>query len=89
MRDTTFFINPKAILFNDELDAKNGHETIACNWPDETYLKINSAAYRVLRVIDEQPGLSLSQIAFATRRPETSIQRFLGQMIKENIVLAK
>jgi len=84
-----FLINPEAILFHDEIDAKNGYETIACNWVSGTYLKINPSAYRILRAIDEQPGLSLAQIAFRVEQSEDSVRKFLEQMIRENIVFAK
>ncbi|MBI4058095.1 hypothetical protein HY405_02195 [Candidatus Microgenomates bacterium] len=89
MDDKTFLINPQAILFHDELDPGNGFETVACNWRNETYLKINLSGYKILRVIDEQPGLSLAQIAFKVKQGETIVLRFLGMMVRENIVFAR
>lgn len=89
MNDRTFIINPQAILFHDELDARNAYETIACNWVNETYIKINPSAYKILRAIDEHPGLSLAEIAFKVKQRETPVQKFLEQMVKENIVFAK
>lgn len=89
MFDRNFFINPKAVLFHEELDSRNGYETIACNWSTEAYIKVNSSAYKILRVIDEQPGLSCTQITDTVKLSENAVERFLEQMIKENIVFAK
>lgn len=87
MEDKTFFTNLEAVLFSDELDAKNSYETIACNWGNGTYIKINPFGYKILRVIDENPGLSLGKIAFKVRQREETVQRFLEQMVRENVIL--
>ena len=87
--DKSFLINPLAVIFHDELDARNGYETIACNWNNETYIKINPPGYKILRLIDEQPGLSLVQIAFNVNQRQAAVEKFLEKMVQEKIVFAK
>lgn len=89
MYDKSFLINSLAVIFHDELDARNGYETIACNWNNETYIKINPSGYKILRIIDEQPGLSLAQIAFKVKQREAAVEKFLEKMAQENIVFVK
>lgn len=82
----SFVINPLAIIFLPQIDKKNSYETIACDWQKEEYIKINSAAYRILSTIKENPGITLSGLAGLLKKDEVKLGKFLGEMEKKNII---
>lgn len=83
------FINPRAVLFHDYLDKRNGYHTVVCNTKTETYLKVNPSGYKILRAIDENPGISTVEISEITGIKEESIKKFIVRMAKENVVFVK
>ena len=89
MLNKKFFVNPRAVLLDDKIDKANGWETIVFNQIKQRYIKVNPAGYKILKVIDDNPGLQSSQIAFETKKSEDVVLKFIKQMYDENIVLAK
>lgn len=93
MSDQKYQINLYSILFHPELDKFNGYETIAYNWDNENIFKIDKNAYRILKIIDENPGITLKEIVIRLNPmitdgdyQQNKIQEFLDMMVKENIV---
>lgn len=93
MSDQKYRINVYGILFHPELDKFNDYETIACNWDNENIFKIDKNAYRILKIIDENPGIFLKEIVMRLNPmgaigdyQQNKIQEFLDMMVKENIV---
>lgn len=92
-----FFTNPLGIIFCPEIDRKNNFRTIVLNPLDEKIIKVNHFGYEILRVIDENPGLSLQDIIrlVSQKRGEADwqngerINEFINQMVKENVIFEK
>lgn len=83
------FVNPRAVLFHDYLDKRNNYHTIVCNPNTETYLKINPTGYKILRTIEQNRGLSLTNISDLIGIKEGSVKKFILAMLKENVVFVK
>ncbi|OGM19271.1 hypothetical protein A2686_04775 [Candidatus Woesebacteria bacterium RIFCSPHIGHO2_01_FULL_38_10] len=82
----SFFINPLAIVFLPQIDKKNNYKTIACDWQKEEFVKVNSAAYKILYTIKENSGITISKLARLLQKDELRLGKFLGEMEKKNIV---
>lgn len=81
-----FYINPLSIIFLESIDRMNGYETIACNWEKEEFLKINSSAYKILRAIDNTPGISFPELSKTFPENTSKLEKFLKRMVEKNIV---
>lgn len=84
-----FWINPLAIIFLEEIDRENGYETIACDWEKEEFIKINSSAYKILRAIDNTPGISLLELSKTFPQNDSRLEKFLKKMVEKNMVLLR
>lgn len=94
MSDQKYRVNVYGILFHPELDKFNGYETIACNWDNENIFKIDKNAYKILKIIDDNPRISLEEIVsylvptatVGNNYEQNKIREFLDTMVKENIL---
>lgn len=89
MDKLSLFLNSQAVLFHDELDKRNGWETVAFNWQDKKYVKINPKGYKILRVIDEHPSISPAEIASQLNLAQTEVVDFVKEAVKEYIIEIK
>jgi len=89
MQNKRLFMNQAAVVFDDEIDEANGWETIVCSPVSSNYIRINPAGYKILRAVEEEPGLSLFQVALKAKQDEELTRKFLEQMITENVVLTQ
>jgi hypothetical protein len=82
--DKKYFVNPLAVLFHPLLDKKNNYETIVFNPQTENIFKINRFGYDILKTIEAHPSISLDYW-----QNEAKINKFIQQMVKENVVFEK
>lgn len=85
----SFFINPLSIVFLPAIDEKNSYETIACDWNKEEFIKINSLGYRILKAIDDNPGISLLQLSKFLHQDELKLEKFLREMRERHVVFTQ
>lgn len=84
-----FLVNTRAVLFHDYLDKRNGYNSVVCNPKTETYLKINQTGYKILRIIDEDPGITLNEILNTVKVRKEVIEKFILAMVGQNVVFTK
>lgn len=84
-----FFINPLAIVFLPEIDARNGYNIIACNWEKEEFIKINPSGYKILKAIKDNPATTLHQLAKTLELEESKLEIFLNEVVGQHIVISK
>ena len=91
------FVNPLGVIFCPEIDQKNNFQTIVFNPLKEKIIKVNRFGYEILKIVDENRGLYLQNIIqlVSQKRGETDwqnekkVNKFIDQMIKENVVFEK
>ena len=88
-QDKRYFVYPEAVFFDDKIDKKNNWTTIAYNFKKDSYIKIKQPGYKILRLIDENPGVSLPQLIKMSKENKDYIIRFLQKLIDENIITEK
>lgn len=84
-----YFVNPFAVLFHPSLDLRNHYKTIVYNPTTEEIFKISRFGYKILEVIDKNPGISAEEISRLTPVAPLKIQRFLEIMNKENVIFTR
>lgn len=92
-----YFINPLAVLFHRELDARNHYRTVVYNWKKQNVLKVNRFGYEILKILDETPGLSLNELCESLSQKhkapswqiKSKIVKFIDQMVEENVIREK
>lgn len=89
LKDKKFFVNSVAVFFDNKIDKENGWETLVCNPVNSNYIKVNPEGYKILRVIEENPGLNFFEVVFKAKKNEDVAQKFLQKMIDENVVFVQ
>lgn len=89
VQNRKFFINSTATFFDDKIDKANRWETIVFDPVSLNYIRINPTGYKILRIIDENPGINFFELVFKTKKSEKTLQEFLETVIGENIVFVQ
>lgn len=90
----SYDINPLGIIFIPEIDQKNGYKTIAYDVQKDELLKINKSGYFILKIIDDNPGISFDELSEKLKLVEETkginflkVLNFLKKMVAQNIVI--
>lgn len=86
---SNLFINPLSIIFLPDIDRINGLRTVACNWEKEEYFKINPSAYKILKIINDRPGITLPELSKIVEDGGQKLAIFLMKMVDKNTVIIK
>lgn len=82
-----FVLNPYGVLFHPQIDKLNHYKTLVFNSETGKYLKVNRFGYSILKMIDDNLGISLPKVAKLLNQEVTKIEKFVNLMIQENVVL--
>ena len=89
IQNEKFLINPLAVFFDDKIGKANGWETIVCNPDSSNLIRVNPPGYKILQIIEENPGINFFQVVFKVKKNEDVVQKFLRKMTDENVVLVQ
>lgn len=82
-------------MFHRGLDELNKFQTVVCNWKTDTYHRVNSFGFWILKVINEHPDSTMNEIVnmISTLRKENvwqnevKVKNFIEKMVRENVVV--
>ncbi|MDP1743894.1 MAG: hypothetical protein Q8L51_03880 [Candidatus Amesbacteria bacterium] len=89
------YCNGDGFLLCPLIDKENGYRTIVCNINLQTTFKVNSFGYRLLEILENNPGISfdvlLTKYSTSVNKSawevKNEVESFISQMIKENVVI--
>ncbi len=92
---STVYSNGDGFLLCPQIDKENGYRTIVCNMKLQTTLKVNSFGYRLLEILENNPGISfdilLTKYSTSVKKSawevKNEVESFINQMINENVVI--
>jgi len=86
--DQRLRVNDSACFFDQELGRANGFWSVVFNPVEERYIRINPSGYKILKIIEESPLITFSELLWRSKIKESALKRFLEKMIDERVVFA-